>query len=45
MAATRVRAPTVALTATLSSGGAIAVAAGGVWRMLALGAATLGLGT
>jgi O-antigen ligase len=42
--ASRVRAPTVALTASLTSGGAIAVAAGGLWRMLALGAATLGLG-
>ena len=42
--ASRVRAPTVALTASLTSGGAIAVAAGGLWRSLALGAATLGLG-
>jgi O-antigen ligase len=40
----RVRAPTVALTASLTSGGAIAVAAGGLWRSLALGVATLGLG-
>jgi O-antigen ligase len=40
----RVRAPTVALTASLTSGGAIAVAAGGLWRSLALGAVTLGLG-
>jgi O-antigen ligase len=42
--ASRARAPTVALTASLTSGGAIAVAAGGLWRSLALGAATLGLG-
>lgn len=44
MATSRVRAPTVALTASLTSGGAIAVAAGGLWRMLALGGAALGLG-
>jgi len=42
--ASRTRVPTVALTATLTSGGAIAVAAGGLWRALALGATTLGLG-
>jgi O-antigen ligase len=42
--ARRTRVPTVALTATLSFGGAIAVAAGGLWRAVALGATTLGLG-
>ncbi|HKQ01820.1 MAG TPA: O-antigen ligase family protein [Actinomycetes bacterium] len=42
--ASRTRVPTVALTATLSFGGAIAVATGGLWRALALGATTLGLG-
>lgn len=38
-----VRAPTVALAALLTAVGAVAVAAGGPWRMLALGAAALGL--
>jgi O-antigen ligase len=38
-----VRAPTVALAALLTAAGAVAVAAGGLWRMLALGAAALGL--
>jgi O-antigen ligase len=43
--AVRVRRPTtVALTASLSAGGAIAVGAGGLWRSLALGGAALGLG-
>jgi O-antigen ligase len=40
----RMRRPTLALTASLSTGGAIAVGAGGLWRSLALGGAALGLG-
>jgi O-antigen ligase len=40
----RIRRPTLALTASLSTGGAIAVGAGGLWRSLALGGAVLGLG-
>jgi O-antigen ligase len=40
----RIRRPTLALTASLSTGGAIAVGAGGLWRSLALGGAALGLG-
>jgi O-antigen ligase len=40
----RVRDPTVLLTASLTTAGAIAVAAGGWWRTIAVGAATAGLG-
>jgi O-antigen ligase len=42
--AVRIRRPTLALTASLSAGGAVAVGAGGLWRSLALGGAALGLG-
>jgi O-antigen ligase len=38
-----VRASTAALVAVLTAAGAVAVAAGGPWRVLALGAAALGL--